>query len=165
MALLEILRWPDPTLKTVCDPVAPGTDLSPLIADMFDTMYDAPGRGLAAPQVGVLKRVFVMDCGWKEGAPAPMVCVNPEILWRADAMAVHSEGCLSIPGVSAEVPRPAEVVMRWHDAGWALREARLTGFEAVCAQHEFDHLEGRVYLDYLPPARHAAVMAQYEGQE
>jgi peptide deformylase len=162
MAVLDILRWPDPSLKAVCDPITPGEDVRGFVADMFDTMYAAPGRGLAASQVGVLARVFVMDCTWKEGTPSPRACLNPQILWRSDAMAVHTEGCLSIPGVSADVPRPAEVILRWHDLDWAVHEARLSGFEAVCAQHEFDHLEGRVYLNYLAPGALRDLMTAYE---
>ena len=162
MAVMEILRWPDPTLKTAAETVEQGTELGALLADMFDTMYDAPGRGLAAPQVGVLKRVFVMDCTWKDGPRSPLACVNPQILWRSDEIATHEEGCLSIPGVVASLPRPARVRMRWHDADWALHEAELSGFEAVCAQHEFDHLEGRVYLDYLSPDHRAEVLRAYE---
>ena len=162
MAVLDILHWPDPTLVTVAEPVEQGSDVGTLVADMFDTMYAAPGRGLAGPQVGVLRRIFVMDVSWKSGAAHPVACLNPEILWRSDEFAVHEEGCLSIPGVLAEVPRPAEIVLRWHDAAWALHEEKLTGFEAVCAQHEFDHLEGRVYLDYLSPARRLELLRSYE---
>ena len=106
MSILPILKWPDPRLSQACDPVAPGEDLSRLVSDMLETMYDAPGRGLAAPQVGVMKRVFVMDCGWKEGDMTPVICINPEIIDRSQEMAGGEEGCLSIPGTPAEVSRP-----------------------------------------------------------
>jgi peptide deformylase len=157
---LPILRWPDPRLSTVCDPVALDEDLDNLVRDMFETMYAAPGRGLAAPQVGVLKRLFVMDCGWKDGDMTPMVCINPEIL-RADGMAPGSEGCLSIPGVLAEVMRPERILLRYRDIDGAVQEVELDGFEARCAQHELDHLDGIVTFDRLSPEARRVVEEAY----
>lgn len=161
MAVLPILKWPDPRLSRVCDPVPEGQDLTRLIADMFDTMYDAPGRGLAGPQVGVMQRLFVMDVTWKEGARSPVACINPEIVSRGDAMAVNEEACLSIPGVAAKVERPAMIRLRWYDADWQLQEAELTGFHAVCAQHEYDHLDGKVIFDRVPMAARSALASDY----
>lgn len=160
MSGLPILRWPDPRLSTVCDPVALDEDLDNLVRDMFETMYAAPGRGLAAPQVGVLKRLFVMDCGWKDGDMTPMVCINPEIL-RADGMAPGSEGCLSIPGVLAEVMRPERILLRYRDIDGAVQEVELDGFEARCAQHELDHLDGIVTFDRLSPEARQVVEQAY----
>ncbi|WP_375174257.1 peptide deformylase [Pseudooceanicola sp.] len=164
MTVLPILRWPDPRLSAVCDPVTEGEDLSALIADMFDTMYAAPGRGLAGPQVGVMKRLFIMDVTWKEGGRSPVACINPEILSRSEALAENEEACLSIPGVAARVARPSVIRMRWFDAAWQRQEAELTGFHAVCAQHESDHLDGRVIFDRVDPPTRGALVDAYEAQ-
>ncbi|MGI3169571.1 peptide deformylase [Pseudooceanicola sp. C21-150M6] len=161
MAVLPILKWPDPRLSEICAPVAPGEDLQALAADMLETMYAAPGRGLAGPQVGVMKRIFVMDVTWKEGTPTPMVCVNPEILSQSEEVAAHEEACLSIPGVAARVSRPGRIVLRWFDTGWTQHEAELTGFHAVCAQHEYDHLDGRVIFDRIDTATRAQLVVDY----
>ncbi len=150
MALLPILTWPDPRLSQPCLPVGRcDADLRGLAQDMLDTMYAAPGRGLAAPQVGVMLRLFVMDPTWKEGQPAPVVCVNPAILWRSADTALGPEVCLSIPGVSAGVARATAIDLGWTDLDGAPQHARLTGFAAICAQHEYDHLDGILTLDHL----------------
>lgn len=155
MAVLPILCWPDPRLEERCLPVS--GDVSGLIADMLETMYAAPGRGLAAPQVGTLLRLFVMDVSWKEGAPAPVACINPVILWRSFDRVIGPEGCLSIPGVTAQVARAREIRLRYTDTTGALQEDHLTGMAAICAQHEYDHLDGILTLDRMPPAeRHMA---------
>jgi peptide deformylase len=117
---------------------------------MLETMYAAPGRGLAAPQVGVLQRLFVMDPGWKEGVKSPIVCINPEILWLSDRQKLGPEGCLSIPDVPTNVMRATEIRLRWTDLSGAVQEQHLTGFAAICAQHEYDHLDGIVTFDRLP---------------
>ncbi|WP_163847625.1 peptide deformylase [Pseudooceanicola aestuarii] len=161
MPARPLVIWPDARLARPCSEVPHGLDCRALIVDMFDTMYAAPGRGLAAPQIGVMQRIFVMDCGWKTGSRTPRACLNPEITDRSDSIALAEEACLSIPGISAEVPRPAEITLRWYDPDWTRQEARLSGFDAICAQHEFDHLEGRLYLDYLPPDRRATLDAAY----
>ncbi len=150
MSLLPIVQYPDPMLRRPCTPVPAIDDaLRQLAADMLETMYAAPGRGLAGPQVAVAQRLFVMDCTWKEGNPAPRVCVNPEILAASEVWAVNTEGCLSIPGVPAQVSRPDWVLLRWTDLDGRVHEQRLEGFEAVCAQHEFDHLNGRLCIDLM----------------
>lgn len=157
MAIRPILIHPDPRLKTVADPVVDIDDeLRQLASDMLQTMYDAPGSGLAGPQVGVLKRIFVMDCAKKEGEgadPSPMVLLNPEIVAASDARRVYEEGCLSIPEIFADVERPAEVTMRWTDLDGAEHRQDFDGFAAVCVQHELDHLNGRLYIDYLSPLK------------
>lgn len=155
MAVLPILRWPDARLTTPCAPVT--GDVSALAKDMLDTMYAAPGRGLAAPQVGVLLRMFVMDTTWKEGRRDPHVCINPEIVWRSADTVNGPEGCLSLPGVTTQVARPREIDLVWHDLDGSRHEARLTGFAAVCAQHECDHLDGVLTLDHLSAADRAKV--------
>ena len=164
MSLRPILTWPDDRLSAVCAPVEKITDaVRQLAADMLDTMYDAPGRGLAAPQVGELSRVFVMDAGWKEGTPEPVVCINPEIVSRSEETETSAEGCLSIPGVMAEVTRPATVRMVWADIDGNVQEQDLSGFSALCAQHELDHLDGIVTLDRVDDAQRADILARYEA--
>ena len=119
-----------------------------LVTDLLDTMYDAQGRGLAAPQIGVLSRVFVMDAAWKTGEPAPMAFINPEILWTAPESQVNEEGCLSIPDLPRHIARPARVEVMWLDASGAQQRGAFDGFEAACICHETDHLNGVLILDY-----------------
>lgn len=164
MSVLQIVRWPDPGLTEVCAPVgeiAPETRA--LAENMLETMYAAPGRGLAAPQVGVQRRLFVMDVTWKEGKRAPMVFVDPEILWSGDTIVSHSEGCLSIPGISVEVPRPDRVRCAWRDLEGRAHSQVFEGFAAVCVQHELDHLNGIVTLDHVDADRRAELLADYDG--
>ena len=159
MAVLPILKWPDARLTEVCARVDK-PDLT-LAADMLETMYDARGRGLAAPQVGVMQRVFVMDPGWKEGEMTPYVCINPEIIATSEEKGHGLEACLSIPGIEAEVLRHREITLRYTDVNGKLREDRLTGAAAICAQHEMDHLDGRVIFDRLPADEAERLKATY----
>ena len=153
MAVLPILRWPDARLTTVCSEI--NSDVSALAADMLDTMYAAPGRGLAAPQIGVLLRLFVMDCTWKEGVYAPRILINPKLLWSSAETGIGPEGCLSLPGISSQITRPIAIRMRWIDLADVVYEETFTGFAAICAQHELDHLNGVLMLDHLDPATRA----------
>lgn len=163
MSVLDILRWPDPRLRTACSPVGEVTDdIKVLAADMFDTMYATPGRGLAAPQVGVLKRMFVMDATWKDDVRTPEVFVDPQIMSADVKMIEMEEGCLSIPGVMTPVTRPAWVEVCWSDLEGAAHHRRFTGFAAACVQHEIDHLDGIVTLDRLDARRRASVLDAYE---
>ena len=150
-----ILIHPDPRLKKVAEPVADLSDELRLLADdMLETMYDAPGIGLAAPQIGVLSRVIVLDCVKEEGAPPrPLAMFNPEVVARSDATSVYEEGCLSIPEVYADVTRPAEVTVRWIDRDGAPRQEDFAGLWATCVQHEIDHLDGKLFIDYLSPLK------------
>ena len=164
MSLRPILKWPDARLTQNCAPVAEiNSDLRALVQDMLDTMYDAPGRGLAAPQIGVLLRVFVMDPTAKDAGRNPVVCINPEIISLGADVAEGAEGCLSIPGVSAQVSRPTAIRMGWTDLDGVYHERDLTGFTAVCAQHEMDHLNGMVTFDRIDAAQRTALQAQYEA--
>lgn len=164
MSILPILKWPDPRLSEVCAPVAEITpDIETLAADMLETMYDAPGRGLAGPQVGAMLRLFVMDVGWKEGKPDPLVCINPMLQEVGEDRAENEEGCLSIPGVTAMVNRPSRVQMVWTGLNGARFVQSFDGFAAVCAQHELDHLDGVVTFDHLDSDTRAALMAEYAG--
>jgi peptide deformylase len=165
MAVLPLRFWPDPALARPCAPVGAVTDaVRRLAADMLETMYAAPGRGLAAPQVGEGVRLFVMDATWRDGTPAPRVCVDPCIPWRGGLTAIGAEACLSIPGVTARVRRPVTVALRYTDLDGARHELRLTGAEARIAQHEADHLDGIVTLDRVSRAeRHALEAARAAG--
>jgi len=155
MSLRPILIHPDARLRKVCAPVpAINDDLRRLADDMLATMYDAPGIGLAAPQVGVLSRLIVMDCVKEEDAPPrPVVLFNPEVVWTSDETSTYEEGCLSIPDSYAEVTRPAEVRVRWLDREGKVEEQQFDGLWATCVQHEIDHLNGRLFIDYLGPIR------------
>lgn len=163
MSLREILTWPHPVLEAVCEPVEAVTpEVRALAEDMLDTMYAAPGRGLAAPQVGEVLRLFVMDVTWKDGERNPVVCINPDILERGEEVAVADEGCLSIPGVIANVERPTAVRMVWTDLDGVVHDQWLTGFAALCAQHELDHLDGIVTLDRVDDVQRTAILDAYE---
>ncbi|WP_323780487.1 peptide deformylase [Thalassovita sp.] len=161
MSVLPILKWPDPRLSQLCDPVGADEDVDQLISDMLETMYDAPGRGLAAPQVGVMKRIFVMDCGWKDGDMTPVICINPEFVTRSDDLVTGEEGCLSIPDAPADVTRPERITLRWRGLDGVVVERALDGFEAKCAQHEYDHLDGLVIFDRLSDEDRARIEGAY----
>lgn len=158
MALLPILQFPDPRLRLPCLPVGEVTpDILTLTKDMLATMYAAEGRGLAAPQVGVLRRLFVMDVVWKDDERAPQVFIDPLITATSAEMASFTEGCLSIPGVPSPVSRPAAVTLEWTGPDGARRSETFTGIAAVCVQHEYDHLNGRLCIDLMEEeARRAA---------
>ena len=155
MSMLNILLHPDPRLKRICEPVARITpEVETLAADMLATMYDAPGVGLAAPQVGVLSRLYVMVCNKDPEAPRdPLVMVNPEVTWTSEALNTYEEGCLSIPDHYADVTRPAQVKVRWLGLDGKTHERDFDGLWATCAQHEIDHLDGRLFIDYLGPIK------------
>ena len=170
MAILPILEAPDPRLRTVSEPIDEVTDETrTLIADMFETMYDAPGIGLAAIQVGVPKRILVIDLqepaphdhDHADGEPCdhehevikdPRVFINPEILETATEMRAYEEGCLSFPGVYAEVRRPDRCKVRFFSVDGEEHEEEFTGFTSRVIQHEYDHLEGVLLVDRMSPA-------------
>jgi len=150
MALREILIVPDPRLKKECAPVEKVDDeIKTLLDDMLETMYAAPGIGLAAPQIGVMKRVVVMDVSDDKDKPEPLKLINPEIIWESEDTSVYQEGCLSIPEQYADVERPAEVGMRYMDENGETHEIEADGLLATCIQHEIDHLDGILFTDYL----------------
>ena len=146
-----ILIHPDPRLKKMCATLPDVDDrIRKLADDMLETMYDAPGIGLAAPQIGVLDRIIVMDCVKDEDeAPNPMVLINPEIIAASDETNVYEEGCLSIPDQFAEVTRPKQVQVRWMDLNGGEQTQEFDGLWATCVQHEIDHLNGKLFIDYL----------------
>lgn len=146
---MDIRLLPDPILRATCAPVTVfDAALDDIVAEMLAVMYAAPGRGLAAPQVGIAQRIFVMDATWKTGDPDPMAFVNPEIISVSDAVAVNDEGCLSIPDRICRVARPAVVNLRWHALDGSEQTGEFTDFAAVCVQHERDHLDGVLCIDY-----------------
>jgi peptide deformylase len=150
-----ILIHPDPRLKKLALPIADlSDDLRALADDMLETMYAAPGIGLAAPQIGVDTRLIVMDCVKGEGeTPRPIAMFNPEIVAESDERSFYEEGCLSIPDIYADVERPAEVTVRWIDRNGAEQQESFDGLWATCLQHEIDHLNGVLFIDYLSPLR------------
>ena len=150
MAVLPIIVAPDPRLKQVAKPVSKvDAEVRRLMDDMLETMYKAPGIGLAAPQVGVLKRVIVVDIAREDEDPQPLRMANPELIAVSDEDAVYNEGCLSLPEHYADVTRPAAIKVRYLDHENELRELEADGLLATCIQHEMDHLEGILFVDHL----------------
>ncbi len=158
-----VLIHPDPRLKKVCAPVA-GVDAAvrALMADLLQTMYDAPGIGLAAPQVGVLSQVIVIDCNTGEDEPPDPVCLaNPEITWASEELREHEEGCLSIPDVYAMITRPDAVRVRYLDREGAEVEREFHGVQATCIQHEIDHLNGVLFIDHISRLKRDRVVKKF----
>ncbi|WP_312160740.1 peptide deformylase [Phenylobacterium sp.] len=165
MAIREILVVPNPVLKLVSEPVAKvDDDLRALMDDMLETMYDAPGIGLAAIQIGVPKRVIVMDISGPDDEKAPRYFVNPEILWSSEETAPYEEGCLSIPEIYDEVERPARVKLKYlnYQGEEVVEDAE--GLFAVCIQHEMDHLEGVLFIDHLSRLKRDRAVAKVKKQ-
>lgn len=163
MTLLPILLHPDPRLRKVCAPVGRITpEVERLAADMLATMYAAPGVGLAAPQVGVLSRVFVADCSKDPEARQPLVLIDPEVEWSSEEVASYEEGCLSFPDQYAEVTRPAQVGMRWTGLDGRAHAGEFDGLWATCLQHELDHLNGRLFIDHIGPMRRQMITRRME---
>jgi peptide deformylase len=161
MAVRDILTVPDRRLKTVSKPVqAVDDELRALMDDMLETMYAAPGIGLAAIQIGVPKRVIVMDLSRGDGEPAPRHFVNPEIVWRSEETLPYEEGCLSVPEIYDEVERPARVKLRYLDYHGHAVEEDAEGVFAVCVQHELDHLNGVLFIDYLSRLKRQRAVAK-----
>lgn len=162
MARLEILETPDPRLRTVAKPVESFDEaLSQLVDDMTETMYDAQGIGLAATQVNIHQRLLVLDVS--ENQDAPRVYINPEIL-QTEGTETCEEGCLSVPGIYAEVSRAEKVRVRAFDRNGEAFEEDLEGMHAICLQHEMDHLEGKLFIDYLSPLKRRMVTKKLEKQ-
>ena len=164
MTTRPILIHPDPRLKKRCDPVTEITEeLRAAASDMLETMYDAPGVGLAGPQVGLMTRILVMDCVKDpEAAPRPMVLMNPEVTWASETLNTYEEGCLSIPEQYADVTRPAEVRVRWLALDGSEQEEHFAGLWATCVQHEIDHLNGKLFIDYLTPLKRQLITRKME---
>jgi peptide deformylase len=150
MTIRPILTAPDPRLKAVSEPVARVDDETRKLADdLLETMYAADGIGLAAVQVGVPKRMLVMDIAQQQGSREPMVFINPKIVWASEEMAKFEEGCLSVPEIWDDVERPAKIRAEYQDRDGKLQTLEADGLLACCLQHEMDHLEGVLFLDHL----------------
>ncbi|HLH98467.1 MAG TPA: peptide deformylase [Xanthobacteraceae bacterium] len=162
MARRDIIILPDKRLRLVSKPAkASDSDLPALIDDMFETMYEAPGIGLAAIQIGVPKRVVVMDLAKKDEPKAPRVFVNPEVVWRSEEKSTYEEGCLSIPEFYEEVERPAMVRVKYLDASGAAQELEASGLLATCLQHEIDHLDGVLFIDHISKLKRDMVIKKF----
>ena len=166
MAKREILVLPDQRLRQVADPIEKvDAEVKKLAKDMLDTMYDAPGIGLAGPQIGEMKRIVVMDLAKEGETPDPIVMVNPEILKYSDETVVTEEGCLSIPELYYDVERPAEVTVRYTDLEGKVIERDAIERLAICIQHELDHLDGVLYIDYLSRLKRDRVLKKFQKAE
>ena len=168
MSKLEIITLPDRLLRTKSAPVERVDDeVRRFLDDMLETMYDAPGVGLAAVQVGVPRRLVTIDVARREdenAEPNPLFLINPEILTSSDERDVHEEGCLSIPDYYAEVERPASLRVRYLDRDGKLQEMDAEGILAVCLQHEIDHLNGTLFIDHLSKLKRDMVIKKFTKQ-
>ncbi len=162
MAIRPIIIIPDPQLRVVSAPVPSVTkDVLHLVEDMLETMYEAPGIGLAAIQIGVPQRVVTIDLAKKDEPNNPVVLINPEILSVSEETSVYEEGCLSIPEYYEEVSRPASVKVRYTDIKGKAQEMDADGLMATCIQHEIDHLDGKLFIDYLSKLKRDRVMTKF----
>ena len=166
MAVLEILVAPHPVLKQKAKPVEKvDARVAKLMDDMVETMYAAQGIGLAAPQIGVLERVIVVDVHEKGEPPNPIRLANPEIVWTSDEKSVCEEGCLSVPEQYAEVTRPKAVRVRYLDEKNEVREMDADGMLATCIQHEIDHLNGVLFVDYLSSLKRGIILRKVQKMQ
>jgi peptide deformylase len=162
MALLDIIKLPDPLLRQPSKPVAMVTaETRKLMDAMLETMYEAPGIGLAAVQIGVPERILVMDLAKDEEPRSPIFMVNPEIIWSSEQKSDYEEGCLSIPEFFEMVTRPSEVKVQYRDRYGEPREMHATGILATCVQHEIDHLNGVLFIDYISKLKRDRVVRKF----
>jgi peptide deformylase len=162
MAVHEIIKLPDKRLRLVSEPVKHvDAGIRKLVDDMFETMYKAPGIGLAAIQIGIAKRVITMDLSKKEDNHEPHVFINPEIVWTSDETATYEEGCLSIPDYYEEVERPSQVKVKYLDRDGKTRELDAKGLLATCLQHEIDHINGILFIDHLSKLKRDRVIKKF----
>ena len=162
MATRTILTLPNPRLRLVSKPVGKvDATIRKLVEDMFETMYGAPGIGLAAVQVGVPRRVVTMDLAKKDEPRNPKVYINPEILWASEERSTYEEGCLSIPEYYEEVERPAQVKVRYTDLDGNVQEVEANGLLATCLQHEVDHLNGVLFIDHISKLKRSRVIKKF----
>jgi peptide deformylase len=162
MALRDILILPNKRLRLVSEPVKKiDREIKQLADDMFETMYDAPGIGLAAIQVGVTRRIVIVDLAKKDDPPEPRVFINPEITWRSDEKALYEEGCLSIPEIYEEVERHAQVRVKYLDLDGKEQEIEASGLLATCLQHEIDHLNGVLFIDHISKLKRDRIVKKF----
>lgn len=165
MTKRDIIIIPDPVLRQICEPIEKVDDsVRALADDMLETMYDAPGIGLAASQIGVLQRMFVLDVAKEDQPQDPMVFINPKIVWSSEEMSVYQEGCLSIPEYYEDVERPARIKVQFQDREGSEQEIDAGGLLATCIQHELDHLNGKLFIDYLSKLKRDRVMKKFAKQ-
>ena len=163
MAKLDIIIAPDPRLKVKCKPVAKvDAKVARLMDDMLETMYAAPGIGLAAPQVGVAQRVIVLDVAREDEKPAPLRMANPELIWVSDEDTTYNEGCLSLPEHYADVVRPKAIRVRYLDHQNEIRELEAEGLLATCIQHEMDHLDGILFVDHITALKRNIILRKLQ---
>ena len=163
MTVRPFVPWPDKRLRTPAEPVAEVNETVRMIwDDMVETMDAMPGVGLAAPQIGVMRRIIVLDCAKDPEPHRPLVMLNPEITWASEDLSTYEEGCLSIPEQYAEVRRPASVTVEWTDLDGAAQERTFAGLWATCVQHEIDHLDGKLFIDYLGPLKRQMITRKME---
>jgi peptide deformylase len=162
MALRDIIKLPDKRLRLVSDPVkAVDAEVRALVDDMFETMYDAPGVGLAAIQLGVAKRIVTVDTAKKDDPKAPQVFINPEVVWTSDETGIYEEGCLSIPEYYEEVERPAQVKVKYTDLDGKAHEVEADGLLATVLQHEIDHINGILFIDHISKLKRDRVIKKF----
>ncbi len=165
MAVLPIITIPDPVLRKISDPVERVDDaVVKLMDDMLETMYDAPGVGLAAVQVGILKRVVVIDAAEGDEPPRPIAMANPELIAIGPQTRVHEEGCLSIPDVRVDIERPSTVTVRYIDRNGKEQELAADGLLATAIQHELDHLDGQLIIDFLSRLKRDIIIRKFKKQ-
>jgi peptide deformylase len=165
MAIRSLILFPDPLLKKVSVPVTSVTpQIRALAVDMLDTMHDAPGIGLAAIQIGVPVRIVTIDLAKPDEEYKPVIYLNPEITWSSDEVSIYDEGCLSIPEYYADVQRPARVRARYMDMDGKTHEIEASGLLATCLQHEIDHLNGVLFVDYLSKLKRDRVIKKFTKQ-
>lgn len=163
MSVRPILHIPDPRLRAVAEPVDQiDEELKATVKDMFATMYDAPGIGLAGPQIGLMKRVIVIDVAGENEEPEPIAMINPEILWRSEETRVHEEGCLSIPEYYEEVERPERIRIRFTTPESETVEREAEGVLSTCMQHEVDHLDGKLFIDYISRLKRERITKKFQ---
>ncbi len=166
MAILQIIKAPDPRLKLSCEPVEHvDKDIKRLMEDMLETIYDAPGIGLAAPQVGITKRVIVAEVVRAEEKRQPYLMANPEILWASDEEWEYEEGCLSLPGQYAMLMRPERIRIAYLDENNKAQEMEAEGILSTCIQHEMDHLDGKLFVDHLSKLKRQLILRRLVKQQ
>ena len=165
MAIRPIICLPDPRLRLACEPVTKiDSEIQTLLDDMLETMYDAPGIGLAAVQIGITQRIVTVDLARGDDPKDPHIFINPEIIWTSDDMNEYEEGCLSIPDYHEIVVRPSKVGVRWLDLDGNPTERELDGLFATCIQHEIDHLNGKLFIDHLSRLKRERVIKKFTKQ-
>lgn len=165
MTKRTIIIIPDPVLRQVCQPIVKVDDrVRALADDMLETMYEAPGIGLAASQIGVLQRMFVLDVAPEDEPKSPMVFINPKIVWSSDETSVYQEGCLSIPEYFEDVERPSAIKIQFMNREGSDQELEADGLFATCIQHELDHLNGTLFIDYLSKLKRDRVIKKFSKQ-